>query len=350
MGTLVAAVAMAVCMPVEWAALGRGVTLTAAALYQPQNTAALLGKRLESHPTVSVRPSLQEMPHAAPSTDDRTQPQTDQPTNAPVTVPAQDGTGGSIITRTLDPGDTLTHPVAVRNRSNRAVDIEAALATTFAGKFEANGEPEVLIVHTHTTEGYMTYDAGYYNAADRERTSDNSRNVCAAGQAVAATLQKAGIGVLQDTTVHDSPKYTGAYDRSAATVQKQLKKHPTIKVVLDLHRDAVMEGDTALVKPTVTVNGRAAAQMMFVVGVTHTAQLPHPYWEQNLALAAQWQKALTDLSPGLMRPLNTVQSRYNQHLAPGYLLVEVGSEGNTVDEAVYAGQLLGQTLADLLKK
>jgi stage II sporulation protein P len=169
------------------------------------------------------------------------------------------------------------------------------------------------------------------------------------GEAVKHTLEQAGIGVIHDTTVHDDPQYSGAYSRSAETVQKNLKKHPTIRVVLDLHRDAIMEGDTGLVKPTVKVNGRKAAQMMIIAGVVSTAALPHKNWEQNLTLAARWQQALNREYPGLMRPLNTVASRYNQQLSAGYLLVEVGSEGNTLAEAVYSGQLLGKTLAELLR-
>ena len=110
-----------------------------------------------------------------------------------------------------------------------------------------------------------------------------------------------------------------------------------------------MEGTNGLVKPTVTIDGKKAAQMMIIAGVVGTEALPNPHWEQNLAFAAQWQKLLTERYDGLMRPLSTVGSRYNQHLHAGYLLVEVGSEGNTVDEAVYSAQLLGTTLAELLK-
>jgi len=348
LGAGLATAALVAVLPVNWRRLGEGLTLTAAALHQPQNAVALLEERLTPSPVVTLPgetapPSLGE--------GDRTGVLAvpDVPAAAPVTVPPEDGTGGKILTRTLDPGDTTRHPVAVRNRSNRTVDIDTALATAFRGRFTDTTQPQVLILHTHTTEGYMTYDAGYYNAADRNRTSDESRNVCAVGEAMAATLRRAGIAVLHDTTIHDSPQYTGAYDRSAATARRYLEKYPSLRVIIDLHRDAVMEDNTTLVKPTVTVDGRQAAQMMFVVGVTHTSDLPHPHWEQNLALAAQWQQKLTALAPALMRPLNTVQSRYNQHLAPGYLLVEVGSEGNTLEEAVYSGQLLGNTLVDLLK-
>ena len=168
------------------------------------------------------------------------------------------------------------------------------------------------------------------------------------GDAVAKALTAGGIGVIHDTTVHDSPQYSGAYTRSAETVTKNLQQYPSIQIVLDLHRDAITDGST-LTKPTVVVNGRKAVQMMIVVGVVSTKALPNANCGQNLALAAQWQRALTAIEPDLMRPLSTVASRYNQNVCPGYLLVEVGSEGNTVAEAAYSGELLAQTLLELLR-
>ena len=255
---------------------------------------------------------------------------------------------GGVLVAVLAVGDTLLHGIAVKNRSGTAVDIAAALRDPLPRKWQNTTEPQVLIVHTHTTEAYMTYDAGYYNAGDRERTADGSRNVCAVGDAVAKALTAGGIGVIHDTTVHDSPQYSGAYTRSAETVTKNLQQYPSIQIVLDLHRDAITDGST-LTKPTVVVNGRKAAQMMIVVGVVSTKALPNANCGQNLALAAQWQRALTAIEPDLMRPLSTVASRYNQNVCPGYLLVEVGSEGNTVAEAAYSGELLAQTLLELLR-
>ena len=118
-------------------------------------------------------------------------------------------------------------------------------------------------------------------------------------------------------------------------------------MVLDIHRDAVLE-EGAVVKPTATVEGKKAAQMMLITGVVDTEALPHSQWKKNLTLSTQLQAALDEVSEELMRPLNTVASRYNQHLSPGWVLVEVGSEGNTIAEAVYSGQILGRTLAALL--
>ncbi len=342
-------IAVIAALPIDWGAAGQTIAFTAAAMTQPQAAAGLLADRLETIPDGDeVGPPLEGGVSGADggSSSGDTQDIPTATVPAPSdTIPPADGSGGAVITETLDTGDKLA-AVAVKNRSSGAVDINAALARELA-PFTDTDEPQVLVVHTHTTEGYMLYDAGYYNAADRARTTDNSRNVCAAGQALVRTLQAAGIHAIQDTTVHDSPQYTGAYSRSAAVVQSYLKKYPSIRVVVDLHRDAVVRGEDIL-KPTATVDGKQAAQMMFVIGATDSPALSNPHAAENLALAAQWHRALAARSGDLMRPLNTVDSRYNQHLHAGYVLVEVGAEGNTVAEAVYSAELLGKTLVEIL--
>lgn len=352
------AVALALAFPADWGQAGRVMALAAAALRQPAETAALLGERLEGSGQKPLTDTLQQPPAAAPplSTgvpdgaveDDGAAVPVIGQTVLSVSPPPADGSGGKIVERKMPAGDTLLSGIAVLNRSGTAVDMAAALARRLTVGWKDTREPQVLIIHTHTTEGYMLYDAGYYNAADRNRTRQEDRNVCAVGEAVKGVLEQAGIAVIHDTTVHDDPQYNGAYTRSAETVKAILKQYPSIQVVLDLHRDAVMDGDTTLVKPTVTVEGKKAAQMMLIAGVVSTKALPHKDWEQNLTFAARWQQALDRAYPGLMRPLNTVASRYNQQLSPGYLLVEVGSEGNTLEEAVYSATLLGKTLAELL--
>ena len=211
-------------------------------------------------------------------------------------------------------------------------------------------QPQVLIVHTHTTESFLTYDAGFYNPADVARSKDMTRNICAAGKVLCDTLNAAGVVTVHDTTIHDNPQYTGAYERSEQTVKALLKKYPSVKVVLDIHRDAIMPDSTTHVKPVASVDDRSAAQLMIVAGVADTKALPHPNWQKNLAFAVQLQKKLTDTHKDLMRPLYVVASRYNQHLSAGYLLIEVGSDVNTVAEAEYSAQLLGKTLAEFLKK
>ena len=346
---ILGAVAVVGALPVDWTRLGRAATLLAAGLQQPHNAAQVLGEQLAADGETPSQSVMAPPAAALPTGDHTTISPFETPSVPAVTPPKADGSGGKVVERKLDTGDTRDHGIATRNSSGKAVNIAAALSTKLTPTFTDTDAPQVLIIHTHTTEQYMTYDAGYYNASDRERTTNHARNVCAAGDALVKALAADGIVAIHDTTVHDAP-YSGAYTRSAKTVQRYLEQYPSIQVVLDLHRDALMEGQTGLVKPTVTVDGKKAAQMMIIAGVLSTDALPNPYTQQNLALAAQWQKRLTDRYDGLMRPLSTVGSRYNQHLHAGYLLVEVGSEGNTVAEAEYSGELLGKTLAELLKQ
>ena len=347
-----------VALPVDWQSLGCRLSLAAAGLRQPANTAQVLQQRLEaadapltggaitSRPAATVPGSA--LPSAKPDIPADTTQAVDALAALSVSPPGEDGSGGKILTQKLDAGKNIQAGIALLNRSGTAVDLAAALKRPLTQTFEKTDRPQVLILHTHATEQFMLYDAGYYNEGDRDRTKDKRQNVCAVGKAVAAELEAAGVKVIHDTTAHDSPQYTGAYTRSAATVEGYLEKYPSIKVVLDIHRDAILRGDTTLVKPTVEVNGRKAAQVMIIAGVVSTEALPHPEWQQNLTLAARWQQRMDAACPGVMRPLYTVASRYNQHLSPGYLLVEVGSEGNTVAEVTYSGQLLGKTLAELL--
>lgn len=112
-------------------------------------------------------------------------------------------------------------------------------------------------MHTHTTECYLDYDAGFYNDSDPTRTLDeNQKRGRRSEEVVTAQLQAAGIGVVHDKTVHDSPQYTGAYDRSKATVLKNLEAYPTIQVVLDIHRDSIQRDASSKVKPTAEIGGK----------------------------------------------------------------------------------------------
>lgn len=343
---------LCVCGLVVWLAgsgVGARLALAAVGLRRPAGAVSLLEERI--HPEYST--GSPTVPAPFEGLGDTTAP--DIPVVAPlvemppvtmVSPPENKGDGGRIVEKTMSTGDR-GKGIATTNRSGTAVDIVSALSASLPLRWKETDLPQVLILHTHTTEGYMTYEADYYNAADRHRTRDHTRNVCGVGEAVRLALAAYGIVAIHDTTVHDSPVYSGAYTRSAEVAANYLEQYPSIQIVLDLHRDSIEEGG-AVIRPTAVVEGKKAAQMMFVTGVVSTEGLPHPHWEQNLTLSAHWQAALDAVSPDLMRPLNLTASRYNQHLAPGWVLVEVGAEGNTIEEAVYAAQILGRTLAQLL--
>ena len=211
-------------------------------------------------------------------------------------------------------------------------------------------KPAVLIFHTHTTEGYELLDRDWYAADSTSRTTDTSRNVARVGTAIAEELERAGFRTLHDTTVHDE-SYTGAYDHSRKAVESYLREYPQLSVVLDVHRDSIQETNGTKIKPVVTVDGKKAAQIMIISGAQGgTRAANFTGWEQNLRFALRLQDALETQAAGLTRPLFFCHRQYNMDLTPCSLLVEFGSEANTLEEAVYAGRLFGRALAGLLEK
>ena len=206
-------------------------------------------------------------------------------------------------------------------------------------------EPQVLIVHTHTTESYEPYQRSYYDAEYPFRTRDPDYNMTRVGDALAQKLAEHGISVLHDGTIHDYPAYTGAYDRSEVTIRAALEEYPSIKVIIDLHRDAISSADGSRTAPVAEINGRNAAQFMVITGCDDGRFGNMPDYLENFRLACMIQSSAEKLYPILFDYRN-----YNQHISTGSLLIEVGSHANSLDEAVYSGELLGDCMADALLK
>lgn len=324
---------------------GERAALLAVGMQQPRNAVLALSEQLHA---ASPDEDSQAATTTTTSPTGGTTATDTRVTNAP--APPQSQKGGTVLEQVLSTGTPVVENVAWANRSGKNLDIAAQFKHWPDITITDSSKPQVLIVHTHTTESYMTYYAGYYNDDDVTRTKDSSQSVVAVGEVIAQQLRAAGIEVIHDTTVHDSPQYTGAYDRAAETIQKNLKQYPTIQVVLDIHRDAIMPDSTTKVKPTVTIDGRKAAQVMIIAGAVSTEDQPHPHWQENLRFALQLQNALASQYDDLVRPLSVVASRYNEHLTNGSLLIEVGTDANTIAETLYSGELLGKTLAGVLEK
>ena len=334
-----------------WAALGEKAALAAVGWQQPEGTAALISRRLERIPAgapgeAAPLPVWRETEGAEQQPAPEVAPAGEEP---PVSPPPENGTGGKIVTQRVGGGSEIAG-IRVKNKGGAAA--AEALPEAVSGPLPfaldfGSPEPQVLIYHTHTTEGYMSYDAGYYNEGDVPRTPEYPYSVILAGDALTAELEAAGIRVIHDTAVHDYPSYRGAYDRSLARAREILQQYPSIRITVDLHRDGLMAGTKDMLKPTATVNGEKAAQMMIVCSVASTKSNPHPEWRKNLSLAAHLQQRLEQSAPGLMRPLSLTSARYNQHLTAGSLLVEVGSEGNTWQEAVTSARLLARAIIDV---
>lgn len=205
-------------------------------------------------------------------------------------------------------------------------------------------EPAVLILHTHATESYTQGDE-FYEESSSYRTLDERYNMLSIGDAVAKQLEKAGIRVLHDRQLHDYPSYNGSYLHARETISQILEQHPTIQLVLDLHRDAAGEGRHQL-RTEAAAEGEPSAQLMFVVGTNASGQA-HDNWEDNLALALKLQVQLERQCPGIVRPVNLRAQRFNQDLCPGALLVEVGAAGNTRQEALRAARQLADAITAL---
>ncbi len=228
--------------------------------------------------------------------------------------------------------------------SNDKLYAESLLLPEFS--IETNGDPQVLIMHTHTTETYEPYERDSYDASFNYRTTDSSKNMVMVGDAIAAQLEAAGIGVIHDTTIHDYPSYTGSYGRSAETVKAILEEYPSIKVVLDIHRDAI-SSDGVISQPVAEINGRKAAQVMIIAGCDD-GTMGMPQYMKNFRFACLLQQQMESDYPGLTRPILFDYRKYNQDLTTGSILIEVGSHGNTLEQAEYSGELIGTALAEAL--
>lgn len=213
---------------------------------------------------------------------------------------------------------------------------------------ELDGTPQVLIMHTHTTESFEPYERERFDPSFNYRTTDPEKNVVMIGDEIARQLENAGIGVIHDTTIHDYPSYNGSYERSAKTIKDILKENPTIKVVLDIHRDAIGTSES-IMQPTVNIDGKKAAQVMIISGCDD-GTLDMPDYMKNFRLASLLQQQMSADYPGFARPILFDYRKYNQNLTTGSLLIEVGSHGNTLDQVEYSGEILGKSLAKALKK
>ncbi len=208
-------------------------------------------------------------------------------------------------------------------------------------------EPLVLILHTHGSESYLPDGTDYYLPNEDFRSENASETVVAVGETIAKALQDKGIPVLHDTTMHDLADFNSAYANSRAAARAALKEHPSIKYIIDVHRDSIFSQKDVCQKTLTEINGTRSAQLMLVVG-TDEAGAVHPNWRSNLTVAVQLQDKLNSLYPTLARPINLRDSALNQALLPGCLLLEVGSCGNTVEEACTAGTFFADAFAALL--
>ena len=250
---------------------------------------------------------------------------------------------------TADSGEiletTIQGGLSVNNATAYWVDVTEILSAG-PGLSLPQGEPQILIIHTHSSEAYTQAGLDRYEPSDTNRTENTEFNIVRIGDELTEIFQQAGLNVIHDRGIYDYPSYTGSYERSGAAVQSYLEQYPSIAVVIDMHRDA-LGANGVVYKTMAEESGVCASQVMLLVG-TDDSGLYHPNWRSNLSLALYLQNAVSAAHPTLMRPVSLVQQRYNQHPTGGSLILEVGSSGNTLQEALAAIRLFADAAAPAL--
>ena len=202
----------------------------------------------------------------------------------------------------------------------------------------------ILIYNTHTCESYTPTKNYKYKESGNFITKDLNCNMARVGTELAKYMKHYGYNVIHDTTIYDS-SYSESYDRSLKGVAKLLEENKGTDILFDIHRDAI--GDSSYA-PTVKIGDEEAAQMMFVIG-SNGGGSEHDNWNENLKLAIKIQEKANELYPGLFKPIILRDSRYNQQLAKGASIIEVGATGNTMEQCLASMKYLSKVLSEVLK-
>ena len=258
-------------------------------------------------------------------------------------------TGASypVVETSVTNGTETYDNINIRNTTDFPLDPEALLSAKLPFDIKDNHSVQVLIYHTHTCESYLPEDTGEYYEDFYPRSTDPDQGVMSVGEKLVDTLRGKGIGAVHDSTLHDYPSYEGSYARSWDTISNYAEKYPDIKITIDLHRDSMTAQDGTKYKPTFTYNGQKAAQIMIMTGYDTSGDFP--FWDENLIFAMQLQKKCEDMYPGMTRPLNFGEYVYNMNFNNGSLLIEVGTDANTPEEACRTGEYLANALSSLLQ-
>ena len=250
----------------------------------------------------------------------------------------KDHTGGSLVS---------SGHLAVQNETKYKIDINGLVKEPLNIKFDRKG-PKILIYHTHTTESYLRSLKDLNNNSAANRTRDSRYNVVRVGEELAQILRKKyGIDVIHNGTIHDYPDYNSSYRNSLNTITKILKSYPSIKITLDIHRDALGNGEGKL-RTVTSINGKDSARIMFVVGTDQNG-LKNPNWRENLKLALKLQEILNEKYPELAKPIDLSKNRYNEHVTNGSLIIEIGGDGNLLGESLESTKYIAEALNEIIR-
>ena len=233
---------------------------------------------------------------------------------------------------------TLNHDINIEEYLNKKVPITIT-----------KNKPTVLIYHTHTTEAYELLEREFYTNSRSTRSANSQENMVRIGEEICKVLEENGYKTIHDKTIYDE-KVSGAYDRSRENISKILKDNPSIQVVLDVHRDSIYQKDGSRIKTVAEINGRKTAQIMIISGCEDGNVTDFPNWKKNLTFALRLQEKLAYDNKNLMRPLMFCSRKYNMDLIPCALSIEIGTDANTIAEAVYSAQLFAISLSKFLEE
>ena len=238
-------------------------------------------------------------------------------------------------TNTPEVTDLNISDVSFRNETEYPLDF---ITEAYAPPAKKTEKPQILIVHTHATESYAGTD---------NRSTDTELNMVSIGNVLAEALTKHGFAVIHDKTLHDYPNYNGSYANASKTISSYLKNYPSIEIVLDLHRDGITLQDGTKIPLSVTANNQTFAKMMLVVGTD--TNLEHPEWRGNANFATGIHAAAEAICPGIMRPVCIRKERFNQQLSPCSVIIEIGTNGNTREEAERSALILANAFSVYIK-
>lgn len=233
-------------------------------------------------------------------------------------------------------------------QEHNEIDIASYLNKKIKASIDKN-KPTILIYHTHTSETYELLDRGFYTNERSTRSANSAENMVRVGEEICKVLESNGYKTIHDKTVYDET-VSGAYTRARENISKILKENPSIQVVLDIHRDSIFLKDGTRVKTVSQIGGEKVAQIMITTGCEDGNVTNFPNWEKNLTFALNLQQSLVHEAPSLMRPLNLAGRKYNMDLIPCALHIEIGTDANTLTEAINSASLLGEALSNLLEK
>lgn len=238
--------------------------------------------------------------------------------------------------------------VKINNQTSKTYDIDAMLKAPIDLKVQKNTvAPQILVIHTHGTESYASDENFDYEATDDRRLTDKEMSIAKIATILTDNLNESGINTVYCDEYHDYPQYNGAYSRSQQTIDKYLEQYPTIKMVIDVHRDAIISTSGEHTYTTTNIDGKECAKLMMVIG-TDAGGLTHNNWQDNLNNAVNLQGFINQKELAIMRDINLRDSRFNQHSTSGSFILEVGTSGNTLTHAINAIEVFSQNLVEYL--